>query len=160
MNKYLLTLLALLWGIAATAQTYIYKGDHNMMADDIAFTIENNIVYKGRKTGFSEPILSFKDNKLYRYQERNLIDEPVLTIDKNKILMLDGIRSNVVYTIDGNKIRQGDGTFLSNIVLFTIESDKIKLGDNFSNRNILYTIKGTYTLQQIACILFAGSLGY
>jgi len=53
----------------------------------------------------------------------------VLTIDGNKIRQGDGTSSlsnPVLYTIDENKIRQGDGTFnISNKVLYRMDENKI-----------------------------------
>jgi hypothetical protein len=61
----------------------------------------------------------------------------------------------VLYTIDGNKIRQGDGTYSSNKVLYTIDGNKIRQGDGtYSSNKVLYTIDGSLSITKIACLLY------
>jgi hypothetical protein len=45
----------------------------------------------------------------------------------------------VLLTIDGNKIRQGDGIYSSNKVLYTIDGNKIRRGDGTSHPTKSYT---------------------
>jgi hypothetical protein len=61
----------------------------------------------------------------------------------------------VIYTIDGNKIRQGNGTNTSNKVLFTIDGAKIRQGAGTSSANrVLFTIDGSLSITKAACLLY------
>lgn len=67
----------------------------------------------------------------------------LVTIDGNKVRQGDGTASwnTILYTIDDTKIRQGDGAFSSNTVVLTIDGNKVRQGDGTASWNtVLYTI--------------------
>ena len=68
-----------------------------------------------------------------------------------KIHKGDGTRysNKVIFTIDGNKIRQGDGTSdISNKVICTVEGEYF-----FTIGGTFYSVDGSLTRTKMACIL-------
>jgi hypothetical protein len=56
----------------------------------------------------------------------------------------------VLYTFDGVKFRQGNGTSTSNQVLLTIDGNKIRQGNGTSSSNqVLYTIEGVFFYEKL-----------
>jgi hypothetical protein len=67
------------------------------------------------------------------------------TIDGVKVRLGNGTYSSnkVLYTFDRNKVRRGDGVYSSNKVLLTIDGNKNQTGDGiYSSNKVLYTIDG------------------
>lgn len=157
------------------SQIKIHKGDGTRYSNKVIFTIDGNKIRQGDGTSdaLNKVLFSFNGDLFKQgdiYSSSSIKD--LLIIRDNQIREANVKSYKCLLTIDGNKIRQGDGTSYSNKVLFTIDGNKIRLGDgtsDISNKVIctvegeyfftiggtFYSVDGSLTRTKMACILYS-----
>ena len=125
-------------GTISAQVSVLYKGD-STSDYDIAYKIENGLVYHGNSSFSRLVYYTILDNKIFLGQTTSTF-KCLYTIDGGKVYKGDSrFSSDLIYTIQNNKVYRGDFPMSSNCVL-TLDDHKIYMGDSTFPTDILFTL--------------------
>lgn len=155
MKKHLILLLILFTQIVIFSQTKIYSGDSKSTFDCL-YTFSDEKIYKGDSESVFDILYTIKNDGIYDKEERSFSQyNRLVSFAGQKVYIGNSTMhfNDVTYTIIDNKIYKGNSNGSTFDCLYTYKDGKLYEGDSSSVFDLLYTIEGFVSLEQIAGFL-------